>query len=81
MPTILRKKGYRFAFFAADADEPVHVHVSKDAKEAKYWLEPFVRLSKNKGFRPHELTEIERILRSNREEMIEVWNGYFRTRS
>ena len=78
MPTVLRIAGFRIAFFAADIDEPVHVHVSREENEAKYWLEPFVRLSKNKGFRGHELTEIESILNRNRKKLLKAWNDYFK---
>jgi hypothetical protein len=46
MPTVLRLKGFRFAFYAADSDEPVHVHVIRDAKEAKYWLNPVILMAR-----------------------------------
>ena len=81
MPTVLRKDGFRIAFFAADAEEPPHVHVSREAKEAKFWLEPFVRMANNKRFRPHELSQIEQIVSDNRDMLVEAWNAYFRPRS
>ena len=37
MPIILRVKGYRIRFYEADLDEPVHVHIEKENKAAKYW--------------------------------------------
>jgi len=77
MPTVLRLKGFRFSFFVADRDEPAHVHVTREANEAKYWLIPFVRLAKNKGFRPHDLEVIERLLNENRDVLLETWNAYF----
>ena len=40
MPVILRLKGYRFLFYAADIDEPPHIHVRREGDEAKYWLNP-----------------------------------------
>ena len=43
MPTVLRVGPSRFFFFAADRDEPHHVHVEREDKIAKYWLDP-VRL-------------------------------------
>jgi hypothetical protein len=79
MPTSLRLKGYRISFFAADSEEPVHVHVKRERKEAKFWIDPTVRLARNKGFRPHELNEIERILVANHGRLMETWNDYFRT--
>jgi hypothetical protein len=61
MPTVFIQKGYRFPFYAADLDEPVHVHVVKTGKHAKFWLQP-IRIAVNKGFREHELSEIARII-------------------
>jgi hypothetical protein len=40
MPTVLRWKGYRFFFWSGDRGEPPHVHVKRDAGEAKVWLDP-----------------------------------------
>ena len=41
MPVVLRVNGYKFFFYEADvANEPPHVHVSKEGKEAKFWLNP-----------------------------------------
>jgi hypothetical protein len=37
------KSPYRFFFYSGDKDEPSHVHVERDDKIAKVWLEP-VRL-------------------------------------
>src|SRR3989304_2044126 len=49
MPTVLRVGPYRFFFFAADRDEPHHVHVEREDKIAKFWLDP-VRLQTSGGF-------------------------------
>jgi len=78
MPTILRFGSYRVSFFAADSEEPAHVHVKSGSKEAKYWLQPFVRLAKTNRFRPHELNEIQKVLTANRDLLMEAWNEYFR---
>ena len=41
MPVILRVAGYKFFFYQADvANEPLHVHVTKEGNEAKFWLDP-----------------------------------------
>jgi len=72
MPVVLRVKGYRFWFYEADLDEPPHVHVGKEGKEAKYWLDP-VALARSRGFRQHGLHEIERILAEYRNDILEVW--------
>ena len=72
MPVVLRIKGYRFWFYAADLDEPPHVHVGKDGKEAKYWMMP-IALTKSRKFRDHELREIERILVKHEDTILEIW--------
>ncbi|MCE7984802.1 MAG: DUF4160 domain-containing protein [Caldilinea sp. CFX5] len=36
MPTVFVQKGYRFFFYSSDLDEPIHVHVSKSSKQAKF---------------------------------------------
>jgi hypothetical protein len=72
MPVVLRIRGYRFWFYGADLDEPPHVHVGKQNSEAKFWLDP-VGLSKSRGFREHELTEIRRIVEEYRGEILGAW--------
>jgi hypothetical protein len=72
MPVVLRIRGYRFWFYEANLDEPPHVHVGKQSSEAKYWLNPIV-LSKSRGFREHELTEIQKIVEEHRDEIFEAW--------
>jgi hypothetical protein len=74
MPVVLRVKGYRFWFYEADLDEPPHVHVGRQCSVAKYWLDPLV-VSKSRGFREHELTEIQRILAEYRGEILEAWRN------
>jgi hypothetical protein len=39
MPTVLREREYRFFFYADDRSEPRHVHVQREARSAKFWLE------------------------------------------
>lgn len=73
MPVILRYKGYALFFVMYDLSEPEHVHVRSERREAKYWLQP-VELAWNRGYRSHELTEIERIIDENREHILKVWN-------
>ena len=72
MPVILRIKGYRFRFYEADLDEPPHVHVAQEAREAKYWMTP-IALARSRGFREHELNEIERILVEYKDDILEAW--------
>ena len=47
MPTVLRIGPYRFGFYASDRNEPSHVHVKRERKEAKFWIDPVVELEWN----------------------------------
>jgi hypothetical protein len=78
MPTVLRFGPYRFFFYASDRDEPVHVHVERDEKVAKYWLDP-VRLQNSGGYNRLELKQILIIIKENQAPLMEAWNEYFGT--
>ncbi len=61
MPTVLRIGPYRFFFFAGDRDEPPHIHVEREDKVAKFWLDP-VRLQSSGGFSRNEIIHIQRVV-------------------
>lgn len=79
MPVILRINGYRFFFYSNEGEplEPAHIHVSKSGCEAKIWLEPEVRLSRNDGFGARELREVIGIATEHRVFFAEKWHEYF----
>jgi len=61
MPIVLRVKGYKFFFYEADvANEPPHVHITKNGNEAKFWLNP-IRV------------ERERIIKDNHDFLLSAW--------
>lgn len=72
MPIILRAKGPKFWFYEADLDEPPHVHVGKDGREAKFWLDPS-RVERSGRFKRMELREIQRIIDGNRDFLMSAW--------
>lgn len=76
MPTVLRVGPYRFFFYAGDRDEPQHVHIERDNRIAKFWLDP-IRLQSSGGFPRNEITRIERLVLENQSQITEAWNGYF----
>jgi hypothetical protein len=80
MPVVLRLKGYKFLFYEADLDEPPHVHARKAGDEAKYWLSP-IALARMRGFRQHELNEIERIISAHRDDLLEAWEKEVKKRA
>ena len=80
MPTVLRSGPYRVFFYSSDGDEPYHVHVQKEAAEAKFWLDP-LRLERSVGFRPSELRRITGMITTHRPQLLEAWDEFFgRTR-
>jgi len=76
MPTILRIGPYRFFFYAGDRDEPQHVHIERDDKIAKFWLNP-VRLQTSGGFSRKEISRIQQIIQEHQFQLMEGWNEYF----
>jgi hypothetical protein len=76
MPTALRIGPFRFFFYAGDRDEPVHIHVERDDKIAKFWLDP-VRLQRSGGFNRPEIGRFQKIIQENRSKLVEAWNAYF----
>jgi hypothetical protein len=76
MPTVLRVGPYRFFFYSGDGDEPEHVHVERDDRVAKFWLEP-IRLERSGGFGRTELQSIQRIVAEHRSRLVEAWHDYF----
>ncbi len=75
MPTILNINGYRF-FFYTNEHLPIHVHVEREGKVAKYNLEP-VELIKSSKFNAGELQQIRIIIEENSELFKNKWNEYF----
>ena len=76
MPTVLRVGPYRFFFYAGDRDEPPHVHVEREDKIAKFWLDP-IRLQKSGRLNRAEIARIQRIIGEHQAELLEAWNDYF----
>ena len=76
MPTIPGIPGpYRFFFYSFDCNEPKHVHVRRERKVCKFWLEP-ITLSSNNGFPAKELNGIRAIIRDNLEHILESWDEH-----
>ncbi len=76
MPTVLRDGPYSFLFFSSDGGEPPHIHVRRENWVAKFWLNP-VRLAKNRGFPPHELNQIARLVLRYEPVLLEAWHEFF----
>ena len=76
MPTIRGIPGpYRFFFYSFDYNEPKHVHVRRERKTCKFWLEPIV-LSTNNAFSANELNRIRKMILDNLDRMLEAWDEH-----
>lgn len=53
------------------------MHVDRENKSAKFWLDPDVSLAENSGYNRKELYDIERIARENLERLRDEWNTFF----
>ena len=76
MPTVLRVGPYRFFFYAGDRDETKHIHIEREDKIAKFWLDP-VRLQSSGGFSRIEISKIHKIIIENHSKLLEAWDEYF----
>ncbi len=76
MPTVLRVGPYRLVFHSrGEASEPPHIHVKRERKHAKFWLDP-VELAANDKFSRHEVTRILDIVEAHREKLLERWHDH-----
>jgi hypothetical protein len=76
MPTIKDISGpYRFFFYSFDCNEPMHVHVQRENKVCKFWIEP-VELAKNQGFSARELNQIRRVIELNVSGIKGAWHEH-----
>jgi hypothetical protein len=75
------ERPYRFFFFSSDRGEPAHVHVARDRKTAKFWLQP-VRLDYNLGFAtPNEPNKMAVLVQDHQSALLKAWHDYFKSRN
>ena len=75
-PTIFREKGYRF-YFLSNEEERIHIHVTREEGEAKFWIEPIVSLAVFYGLNQRKLAEIQKIVEARKNEISEAWQRHF----
>ena len=64
------------SFTATKGLKPIHVHVQREGRLAKFWLEP-VALAGTSGFTGQELRKIEKLVVAKRDKFVEAWHEYF----
>ena len=80
MPRVFEIEGYRGFFFSNEGTppEPVHIHIKKGEGEANFWLTPNVTLAESWNMKVSELTRAQEIVVEHRQEILDLWNRYFR---
>ena len=75
-PTVFRERGYRFFFFSRE-EQRMHVHVLSSDGEAKFWLEPEIKLANNYRYSPKQLRDIESLIEVHNHELTSAWKRHF----
>ncbi len=70
-PPIFREKGYRF-YFLSNEENRIHVHVTCENGEAKFWLEPLVSLAVYHGLNSRKLVELQKLVEEHRDEIVKA---------
>ena len=66
---------YRVFFTSFDCTEPPHVHVERENKTCKFWLEP-LGLARNHGFDARELGRIRQLIGLHHAKIMEAWHEH-----
>ncbi len=77
-PTVFRYKNYRFFFFSRE-ELRMHIHVSCEDGEAKFWIEPVVALADYTGLNRTQVKEIQRTIEERASEITQAWKKHFKT--
>ena len=79
MPAVFRYKGFRFFFYSNEGSprEPVHVHVRGEGGEAKFWLEPAVKVASSFDLDARTLRELVGVLEQHTDLIQGKWLEYF----
>ena len=56
----------------------MHVHVERDRKTAKFWLDP-VRMEYNHGFARAESDKVAALVQKHETELLRAWHEYFKS--
>lgn len=72
MPTVLILFGLKFRVYVRD-HEPIHVHVISQDGEAKFQLEPEIKLIENKGVKAKDIKMAEIVIEENKEIIENEW--------
>ena len=75
-PTVFKDGPYRFFFFSREEPRR-HVHVIGAGGEAKFWLEPEVKLATSSKLTTTELNSLKKLIINREKEILDAWNSHF----
>jgi len=76
MPTVRIGPGpHRYFFYSFDCCEPMQVHIQRERKLCKFWLER-VSLARNAGGSAQELNGLRRTIKNNLPVIKEAWHEH-----
>jgi hypothetical protein len=75
-PTIFRERWVRFLFFFPEEPRG-DFHVQSAEGEAKFWMDPSIKLAKSKGLPGSDLRRVEDIIRKHEDEIRIAWERHF----
>lgn len=75
-PTIFKVKGYRF-YFLSNEEDRIHVHVTHEQGEAKFWMQPEISLAVSYGLNHAKLNVIRKIVEEHEDEINKAWQRHF----
>ena len=75
MPELFRMGSIRFFIYSRE-HKPIHVHIKKADCTVVIEVES-LRVRNNSGFTFSDLRELQRVVLSHQEMIIEMWNEYF----
>lgn len=75
MPEVFRMFGMKFFFYSLE-HLPIHIHVRNAEVEAKFEVEPIVRLVSSYGIKTKDLVLAEALVEQHKELIITKWQ-YF----
>ena len=75
-PTIFRERGFRFLFFSRE-ESRLHVHIQGARGEAKFWIEPQIKLAENYGLSQKDIRIVQSIIEERENEIRSAWASHF----
>lgn len=73
---MFRDGAYRFFFFSREETRS-HIHVGHPTGEAKFWLDPEIRLAANYGLTAQRLAKALRLIEEHEDEIRAAWRQHF----